>query len=221
MLTANLMLLGLSSLPELQAFTFHQIPIRTFSSCSSASGISRCQEWYRHRNKSHRIDSCLQAEKYGRGSEIWPECNVEDGGVSLNDSFPSGWVPDVETETEALKLEGLPLSVELDNQEVPLSLVFQMVSRQNKITTIAGLFVLCRGLIRPSDLLFVIAFSGYIAILTKAKLLGRVPPQGHGKLLSKQATFFTVSFIDCSPLRYSTRVGKKSARYNADTFQII
>ena len=177
--------------PRIQKYTYTQTSVmdRKFMKLESNSNFIR-------------INSSLQASKYGRGSEIWPECNVEGGGIDLSDSFPAGWAPKVEPEADTLDLESLTLPFELENQELPLSIVFRQVSKKNKITTIAGFLVLCRGLVRPSDLLFVIAFSGYVAVLTKAKLLGRVPPQGHGEFIVDLTIFLyeKSSFIAISCL---------------------
>jgi len=146
----------------------------------------------------------LTASSYGRGTEIWPECNEDP--IQLIDSFPGGIIPSdalysLKTAKELPKLEKskeekrsksyLPQSIrrileraagssqEQKSPTVPI----------DKTPTIIALLLLFSGLIRPLDVITATTISGYLFLLNvwarspredgETPILPSLPPQGH------------------------------------------
>lgn len=109
----------------------------------------------------------LHSTTYGRGAEIWPECNEE--GINLADSFPSGIVPEQPTPPP-----------ETDTNPI---------TYLDKTPTGIALALLVGGLVRPLDVLVAVGICGYLAVLhywAKSPRADGVtphvpalPPQGH------------------------------------------
>jgi len=142
------------------------------------------------------------ASSYGKGAEIWPECNEDP--IRLADSFPNGIVPpdildSLGTSSTKLKLEvgdrsRMPFSPKTiwsfrkrvsgsfkDRKNLSISL------ERTSILTASTLVIL--GLIHPFDVIIVIAIIGYITLLHfwakssredgSTPILPSLPPQGH------------------------------------------
>jgi len=168
------------------------VPYADLYTSSLVQGFTSCVQFIR-RPTINKVKTCtdpsltrLRAVQYGRGSEIWPECNVEGDGIKIEDSFPDGWTPSEAIRMNEKSVEIPDSAVSINNAnsraEAPIHQVFLDVARSRKVTCLAGFFVFLRGLIRPADLLFVTAFSGYVILLVKSNLLERYPPAGHGAL---------------------------------------
>jgi len=133
--------------------------------------------------RSNAATSLSSASIYGRGAEIWPECNEDP--VQLKDSFPDGIIP--ESALEALQIPRPPIPQPSGN-------LFQRILARRLLgvdvtpTVIASLLFL-RGLVRPLDIMTVIAITGYWTILQRyaqstradglTPALPALPPQGH------------------------------------------
>jgi len=168
------------------------VPYADLYTSSLVQGFPSCVQFIR-RPSINKFKTCkdssmtrLRAVQYGRGSEIWPECNVEGDGIKIEDSFPNGWTPNEAIRMNEGSVEVPDSAISINNADsrakAPIHQVFLDVARSRKVTCLAGFFVFLRGLIRPADLLFITAFSGYIILLVKSNLLERYPPAGHGAL---------------------------------------
>jgi len=146
----------------------------------------------------------LNASSYGRGAEIWPECNEDP--IQLADSFPAGIIP-----PDALyALKVVDDSPDLENNQEgksKKSYLHQKIRRIlkraagssqeqkspkipiDKTPTIIALILLLSGLVRPLDAITAIAIGGYLLILGfwakspredgETPILPSLPPQGH------------------------------------------
>jgi hypothetical protein len=130
--------------------------------------------------------------RYGRGAEIWPECNEEP--VQLKDSFPNGIIP-------ALALDALQNPRQdqqtLQNPGEPSGNLIQRIiviqgqgeSAVDITPTVIAALLLIRGLVGPMDIMIVTAITGYWFILQRYSQSTRIdgvtpalpslPPQGH------------------------------------------
>lgn len=157
-----------------------------FAVAATVSGFSTT-------NRRHvRIPtSSLKVTTYGRGAEIWPECN--EAPIQLADSFPGGIIPNEVMDT--LSRISLPIEpvVKADLEEKkafrPIRRLFASPSSIDKTPTAIAVALLASGLIRPADVGIVTVLSGYLAVLFYFARSPRadgisphvpaVPPQGH------------------------------------------
>lgn len=159
------------------AFSFRQPPStfeRHHQKISSLKGISKFR---------------LNSFSYGRGAEIWPECNEDP--VSLSDSFPNGQVPyaaslSIEENDMAEVHERVEESVvhaepRQSSKRKFVSKAVQRILRRaaakeeldsedvqspmDRTPSVIAGFLLLRGLVRPSDALIVSFLTGYFIIL--------------------------------------------------------
>jgi hypothetical protein len=146
-----------------------------------------------------RSPSALKVTTYGRGAEIWPECN--EAPIQLADSFPGGAIPEEVLET----LSRIRLPVESMSEEKksflpqPFRRIFSRTPEQaamvdskvslDKTPTIIAAALLVSGLVRPLDVSITVAITGYLAVLHYFARSPRadglsphvpaLPPQGH------------------------------------------
>lgn len=130
-----------------------------------------------------RPRTMLCTSTYGRGAEIWPECNED--SINLADSFPGGVVPSQPTPPPAAETS-------------PLASI-------DKTPAGIALALLVGGLVRPLDVLVATGIGGYLTVLhflAKAPRSDGVtphvpalPPQGHvpDLVLNPLGVFFTKS----------------------------
>jgi hypothetical protein len=133
-----------------------------------------------------KATTTANAFTYGRGAEIWPECN--DAPVQLKDSFPNGIIPGVAL--EALQMQPPPTPLTFKN---PMLRMFaqgaQGKSAVDVTPTVIAALLLARGLVRPLDIMMVTTMTGYWIILHRfsqstrmdglTPALPGLPPQGH------------------------------------------
>ena len=126
------------------------------------------------------------ALSYGRGADIWPECNEDP--VQLKDSFPDGIFPE-----SVLEILEIPERVKPPRVRNPLMRLFATGVRQESSVdvtpTVIAALLFARGLVRPLDIIIVAAVTGYWNILQRysqsTRMDGRtptlpaLPPQGH------------------------------------------
>lgn len=144
---------------------------------------------------------------YGRGAEIWPECNEEP--ILLTDSFPNGVIPEI-AQAE-LKLSGkdepdvmavvetptrrrrrrVPRAIQriLRRAAVKEENVEYMKMTVDITPAVIALCLFVGGLVQPNDVLIFAFWSGYLSILNIAArgvrsdgvtpVLPSLPPQGH------------------------------------------
>jgi hypothetical protein len=142
----------------------------------------------------------LEASTYGRGAEIWPECN--ENQVQLTDSFPGGTVP---SEVLDSLYQNEEPSIDLDavgkKSYLPQP-VRRFLSRAagaqerrdhgialDKIPTVIATTLILSGLVRPLDVMITAGITGYLAVLYYWAQSPRsdgisphvpsLPPQGH------------------------------------------
>jgi hypothetical protein len=159
-------------------------------------------EGFSSRLRSIQSPSSLLYSKYGRGAEIWPECN--EYVVTLADSFPNGEVPyqafpafqervNVEAGSRKTKRQIAAKTIkrilrraaareELDSEEIP-------ANTMERTPSVLALALLFRGLVRPLDVLLVSFLTSYFVILGMtarapryngiAPILPALPPTGH------------------------------------------
>ena len=135
----------------------------------------------------HFSFSLSQSASYGRGAEIWPECNEEQ--IRLQDSFPGGKIPG--SVMAALQQKDVGKTPEpsdggLLSRVWGRTLSFNSVDR---LPTVIALTLLLKGLFRPLDIMIVSAITGYTVILHSFARSTRddgitptvpaLPPQGH------------------------------------------
>jgi hypothetical protein len=124
---------------------------------------------------NHNWEFFSNAASYGRGAEIWPECN--DIPIQLQDSFSK--LPSDISVTTLSKNEDTKRQHQLHRKAI-LSI---------RISAVA---ILLFRTIQPLDILMSIAFGGYFTILhilakspqflediTSSPLIPNLPPQGH------------------------------------------
>ena len=142
----------------------------------------------------------LGASSYGRGAEIWPECNEKQ--VQLADSFPGGTLP---SEVSESLYQNEEQSVELDAVEKksylprPIRLILSRAAgaqeRRNngmaldKAPPVIATTLILSGLVRPLDVMITAGISGYLTVLYYWAQSPRsdgisphvpsLPPQGH------------------------------------------
>ena len=133
-----------------------------------------------------KATTSAHAFTYGRGAEIWPECN--DAPVQLKDSFPNGIIPGVAL--EALQMQPPPTPSAFKNPV--LRMIAQRAQGKSGVDvtpTVIAALLLARGLVRPLDIMMVTTMTGYWIILHRfsqstrmdglTPLLPGLPPQGH------------------------------------------
>jgi hypothetical protein len=159
-----------------------------------------------HAPISHRprvFLSIIASTPYGRGAEIWPECNEEP--VLLADSFPGGFIPDIaQDELQASRNYEPEVVVETPKRRRPVPRAIQRILRRaavkeedaeynrmrvDKAPAVIALSLLVGGLVQPVDVLVVAFLSGYLSILSTVSrsmrsdgvtpILPSLPPQGH------------------------------------------
>jgi len=99
------------------------------------------------RHAAQRDRSLVVMSEYGRGAEIWPECN-DDTVFTLEESFANGQVPDLKPllkEKKTLKRN------KNDWRRIPMAIV--------------SASLLLGGLVKPIDLLCAVFLSGYFFLL--------------------------------------------------------
>ena len=129
--------------------------------------------------------SIFSSLNYGRGAEIWPECN--ENPVQLKDSFPNGIIP--ESAGEALMI---PIIFNDPPSRNPFQKIFSRAEGDSTVDvtpTVISALLLARGLVGPMDIIVVTAITGYWTILLrvsqstrldgKTPTLPALPPQGH------------------------------------------
>eukprot|EP00543_Licmophora_paradoxa_P003406 CAMPEP_0202447782 /NCGR_PEP_ID=MMETSP1360-20130828/6543_1 /ASSEMBLY_ACC=CAM_ASM_000848 /TAXON_ID=515479 /ORGANISM="Licmophora paradoxa, Strain CCMP2313" /LENGTH=184 /DNA_ID=CAMNT_0049065019 /DNA_START=30 /DNA_END=581 /DNA_ORIENTATION=+ len=146
-----------------QAFTLTTTNVKRIASSSSSSS-----------------SSLSASTVYGRGAEIWPECNEEP--VKLEDSFPNGIIPPAAKQQQLLASSNNNNSEKTKDDESLL----QKIDPTPAFITIS---LLLSGLIRPLDIIIVTALGGYIGILERfarsprtdgvTPIMPSLPPQGH------------------------------------------
>ena len=161
--------------------------------------------------RSKKARTILDVMTYGKGAEIWPECNEET--VQLRDSFPNGIIP-----MAAMDALGSPLlaaktgidsndsSSSSSSPSVPIEAKAEIATNKSfgsvdRIPGIVAIGLLGAGLIRPTDLMVVSGAVAYVAVLEYfarsvrgdgiTPILPSLPPQGH------------VPDLVASPLGYS------------------
>ena len=148
--------------------------------------------------RHHRTRSW--ASSYGRGAEIWPECNENE--IRLSDSFPGGIVPSKVTESLAFnRMRPSELDTVAKKSRFPRSIqrlfarLPEVKAPQNgdtsfdKTPTAIAISLLLSGLVRPLDVAIAAGISGYLAVLYYWARSPRsdgisphvpsLPPQGH------------------------------------------
>lgn len=142
----------------------------------------------------------VHVSSYGRGAEIWPECN--ENQIQLSDSFPGGVIPSEVAESLAFnrvtsseidavdKKSRLPQPIQRILARVPLVKVPQNDDVSfDKTPTVISIALLLSGLVRPLDVAIAAGISGYLAVLYYwarsprsdgfSPLVPSLPPQGH------------------------------------------
>lgn len=129
--------------------------------------------------------SIFSSLNYGRGAEIWPECN--ESPVQLKDSFPNGIIP--ESAGEALMT---PINTNDPTSRNPFQKILSRLEGDSTFDvtpTVISAALLVRGLVSPMDIIVVTAITGYWTILLrlsqstrldgKTPTLPALPPHGH------------------------------------------
>lgn len=154
---------------------------------------------------SHRPRVSLTASSstpYGRGAEIWPECNEKP--VLLQDSFPDGFIPDIAQNELQTSRKYEPEVVDTPKRRRRVPRAIQRILRRaavkeedveynhmsvDKTPAVIAVSILVGGLVQPVDVLVVAFLSGYLIILGSVArstrtdgvtpILPSLPPQGH------------------------------------------
>lgn len=142
--------------------------------------------------------SSLRTSSYGRGAEIWPECNED--LIQLADSFPGGTIP--KEVLDRLSPRSAPVDPELTDKKSylpqPIRRILSRAQNEerqdtraslDKTPTVIAIVLLLSGLVRPLDVMITAGISGYLAVLYYWASSPRadgisphvpsLPPQGH------------------------------------------
>mmetsp|Transcript_28756 Transcript_28756/g.40424 ORF Transcript_28756/g.40424 Transcript_28756/m.40424 type:complete len:370 (-) Transcript_28756:338-1447(-) len=155
-----------------------------------------------------KFPTLLKSSNYGRGAEIWPECNED--RIKLADSFPNGEIPQSASRalSSPVAIPTQQVSGRDDNKRVRVSARLaqilsnaakdqedeaftniQLPASLDKSPALIALVLLFARLVRPVDVLAVTFISGYFAILGQiarstrtdgsTPIMPSLPPQGH------------------------------------------
>jgi hypothetical protein len=167
--------------------------LSAFAATQKVTGFS-INSFVRPRHRTVHFSS------YGRGAEIWPECN--ENQIQLSDSFPGGVIPSDVAESLAynrLAPSELYIVVQQSRFPRPIQRILARVPKvkipQNddvsfdKTPTVISFALLLNGLVRPLDVAVAAGISGYLAVLYYWARSPRsdgfsphvpsLPPQGH------------------------------------------
>ena len=138
------------------------------------------------------------ASSYGRGAEIWPECN--ENQVSLSDSFPGGIVPSQVAKSLTFGRDYVSdtnLEEISSNEPRTIRHVLSRITDTHssnydhveKAHFLIMMFLLFNGLIGPQDIIVAAGLGGYLSVLYFwarsprsdgfSPIVPKLPPQGH------------------------------------------